>query len=70
MDLRVVAFLEQHGYAPDVMDVAIEPFDGAKAALARLVAISVPMHTALRLGVGVAQKVRKVNPDSEFDLYS
>lgn len=64
-----LAFLEQHGYAPDVMDVAIEPFDAAKVARAHLVAISVPMHTALRLGVGVAERIRKINPTCHVCFY-
>ena len=63
------AFLERHGYAPDVMDVSVEPFDPAKVASARLVAISVPMHTALRLGVGIAERVRKVNPRCHVCFY-
>jgi radical SAM superfamily enzyme YgiQ (UPF0313 family) len=63
------AFLEQRGYAPDVMDVSVEPFDAAKAARARIVAISVPMHTALRLGVGVAERIRAVNPGCHICFY-
>jgi radical SAM superfamily enzyme YgiQ (UPF0313 family) len=63
------AFLERQGYVPEVMDVSVTPFDGAKAARARLAAISVPMHTALRLGVGVAQKIRKVNPGCHVCFY-
>jgi radical SAM superfamily enzyme YgiQ (UPF0313 family) len=64
-----MAFLERQGYAPDVMDVSVEPFDAAKVARARLVAVSVPMHTALRLGVGIAERVRKVNPDCHVCFY-
>ena len=64
-----VAFLERHGYAPDVVDVSVERFDAAKVASARLVAISVPMHTALRLGVGIAERVRKVNPGCHVCFY-
>src|SRR5688500_14513881 len=63
------AFLEQRGYAPAVLDVSVEPFDAERARRARLVAISVPMHTALRLGVGVARRVREVNPDSHICFY-
>lgn len=63
------AFLEQHGYRPEVMDVSVEPFDAAKVARARIVAISVPMHTALRLGVGVAERVRAVNPGCHVCFY-
>ena len=55
------AFLEQAGYAPETLDLAVEPFDADKARRARLVAISVPMHTALRLGVRAAEQVRRLN---------
>jgi radical SAM superfamily enzyme YgiQ (UPF0313 family) len=63
------AFLEAQGYAPAVLDVGVEPFDAEKAARARLVAISVPMHTALRLGVMVAERVRAANPDCHIAFY-
>src|SRR5467141_4262619 len=55
------AFLERAGYAPETLDLAVEPFDADKAQRARLVAISVPMHTALRLGVRAADRVRRLN---------
>ena len=63
------AFLEARGYAPAVMDVSVEPFDADKAARARLVAVSVPMHTALRVGVEVIARVRAVNPACHVVAY-
>jgi len=63
------AFLEREGYAPAVMDVSVEPFDAERAQRAKLVAISVPMHTALRLGVTVARRVRAVNPGCHIAFY-
>jgi radical SAM superfamily enzyme YgiQ (UPF0313 family) len=63
------AFLEAAGFRPAVLDVAVEPFDPEKAARARLVAISVPMHTALRLGVRIAAEVRRVNPACRIVFY-
>src|SRR5689334_1748122 len=63
------AFLERAGYAPAVMDVSVEPFDAERVGRARLVAISVPMHTALRLGVTVARRVRAVNPTCHIVFY-
>ena len=48
------AFLERRGIAPAVMDLSVEPFDEEKVRCARVVAIAVPMHTALRLGVARA----------------
>ena len=67
------AFLERPGYRPAVMDLSVEPFDADKVARATLVAISVPMHTALRLGVTVAERVRAANPGCHvcfFGLYA
>ena len=67
------AVLAERGYAPATLDVSVEPFDPEKAARARLVAISVPMHTALRVGVTVAERVRAVNPSCYicfFGLYA
>jgi radical SAM superfamily enzyme YgiQ (UPF0313 family) len=63
------AFLERRGYRPAVMDISVEPFNEDKARRARAVAISVPMHTALRLGVAVAEQVRAVNPSCHICFY-
>ncbi len=63
------AFLERAGYAPDSLDLAVEPFDEAKLRRARLVGIAVPMHTALRLGVRAAERARDVNPGCRFVFY-
>src|SRR5438552_13978524 len=64
-----LAFLEQAGFAPGVLDIAVEAFDPQKVAAAGLVAISVPMHTALRLGVRVAERVREINPLARICFY-
>src|SRR6266508_1159923 len=64
-----LAFLERAGFAPEAIDISVEPFDTSKAARARLVAISVPMHTALRLGVRVATLVRQINPTCHICFY-
>ena len=63
------AFLERRGYAPAVMDLAVEPFDAGKVRQARVVAVSVPMHTALRLGVRAAERVREINPGCHLAFY-
>src|SRR5262245_48772788 len=63
------AFLERSGYAPAVLDLSVEPFDAERARRARLVAISVPMHTALRLGASAAARVREVNPGCHVCFY-
>jgi radical SAM superfamily enzyme YgiQ (UPF0313 family) len=63
------AFLEARGYAPALLDVSVEPFDPDRVAGARLVAVSVPMHTALRVGVEVIGRVRAVNPTCHVTAY-
>lgn len=56
------AFLARAGFDPAVLDLSVEPLDPARVARARLVAFSVPMHTALRLGLDAAARVRALNP--------
>ncbi len=64
-----LGFLERAGFAPDVMDIAVENLDLEKAAHADFVGICVPMHTALRLGVHVASRVREINPVCHICFY-
>ena len=64
-----LAFLERAGYAAEALDISVEPFESARFARARFVAISVPMHTALRLGVRVAEQIRRVNPGCHLCFY-
>lgn len=61
------------GLMVEGMDVSVEGFDAEKAARAAFVGISVPMHTALRLGVRVGEAIRKLNPSCHlcfFGLYA
>ena len=63
------AFLERAGFRPSVMDLSVEPFDADKVRRARLVAVAVPMHTALRLGVAAAARVRAANPAAHICFF-
>ncbi|MBV8085283.1 MAG: radical SAM protein [Chloroflexi bacterium] len=63
------ASLEAAGFQPRAVDTAVEPLTDAAAAASRLVAISVPMHTAMRLAEGVAREVREANPAAHICLY-
>jgi radical SAM superfamily enzyme YgiQ (UPF0313 family) len=64
-----VGFLQHAGYSPDVLDLSITSFDEDRIAGAAFVGISVPMHTALRLGVQAAERIRKVNPTCHICFY-
>ncbi len=63
------AHLLAAGATVQCLDLAVEPFDEAKVETAELVGISVPMHTALRLGVAAARRVRAVNPGCHICFY-
>ncbi len=63
------AYLKQAGFAPATIDTSVEEIDDGALRAARLIAISVPMHTALRLGARVAERARTVNPDAHICFY-
>jgi hypothetical protein len=64
-----LAVLRAAGFAPVAVDTAVDPLPEAVVAAAALVAIAVPMHTALRLGVAAAEKVRRINPAAHVCFY-
>ena len=64
-----MGFLLHAGYEAEAMDVSVEGFDEEKVRRAEFVGISVPMHTALRLGLRVAESVRRINPRCHICFY-
>ncbi len=66
---RPLRALEAAGFAPDIIDIAVEPLDVEKVKRARFIGISVPMHTALRLGVHLVYRIRQINPDVFICMY-
>jgi radical SAM superfamily enzyme YgiQ (UPF0313 family) len=63
------AFLSRAGFQSTQLDLAVEPLDEHAVRGARFVGISVPMHTALRLGIRAAQRIRGINPDAVICFY-
>jgi radical SAM superfamily enzyme YgiQ (UPF0313 family) len=63
------AMLRQAGYFPVLVDTAVEALTGETIKKARFVGISVPMHTALRLGQQIAKRVRSLNPAAHICFY-
>jgi radical SAM superfamily enzyme YgiQ (UPF0313 family) len=63
------AFLERAGYRPATLDLSVEAFDPERVGRARLVAFSVPMHTALRLAREAAVRVREENPGAALAFH-
>ena len=65
--------LERSGIPVRLLDLAVSPLDPEALRTADLIAISTPMHTALRLGVRVAAIARELSPNAHvcfFGLYA
>ncbi len=64
-----LAILRGAGLEAAALDLSLEELAAEHVAAARLIAIAVPMHTALRLGVEAAHRVRAINPDAHLCFY-
>ena len=63
------AALRDAGHEVRCLDLAISPLDEELATWADAVAFSVPMHTAMRLAIAAAERLRSVRPDLPVALY-
>lgn len=59
-------FLERAGFEPQGLDLAVETVDDRVLRAAKLIVVSVPMHTAVRLAVRFAARVRAIAPDAHL----
>jgi radical SAM superfamily enzyme YgiQ (UPF0313 family) len=64
-----LAALAEAGIQAHAIDTYVETVGDADIAAARLVAISAPMHTAMRLAHDLAGRVRAVNPRAQLTMY-
>jgi hypothetical protein len=64
-----LAALRGDGWAVAAQDLSLEALDERLVGEAGFVGIAVPMHTALRLGVAAARRVRALNPDAHICFY-
>lgn len=67
------AWLKSAGANVRCLDLAIQKLDTSTIREADVVCFSVPMHTATRIAVRMAKRVREVNPDAHlcfFGLYA
>lgn len=63
-----MAFLARAGFAPRGVDLSVERLSDDDVDAAGFIAISVPMHTALRLGVRTAERIRARRPRGDVRL--
>jgi radical SAM superfamily enzyme YgiQ (UPF0313 family) len=64
-----MGFLKEAGYAPMSLDLSVEPLEKNRISTVQFVGISVPMHTALRLGFQVAKTLRRLKPSIHLCFY-
>jgi len=64
-----MGFLKADGYDPVALDISINSLDEQVVQKARFVGISTPMHTAMRIGVTLAQRIRAINPACHICFY-
>lgn len=65
--------LGEEGFVPRSVDLAVDELDDATILAARLIVISVPMHTAMRLGSRVLARIRALGSTAHvtfFGLYA
>ncbi|MDE2847101.1 MAG: CUAEP/CCAEP-tail radical SAM protein [Gemmatimonadota bacterium] len=63
------ARLKSEGYNVSVVDAAIEPVPEDIVRRAGFIGISVPMHTAMRVGMDLSRRIRNLNPGAHLCFY-
>lgn len=66
---RPAALLERAGFRPAQLDLSLGDLDPDAVAAARFIGLSVPMHTALALGIEAAGGIRTLNPGAHLCFY-
>jgi radical SAM superfamily enzyme YgiQ (UPF0313 family) len=64
-----LAFLSRAGLDARGIDLAVEPLDEEAVRRADFVAVSVPMHTALRIALPLISRLRALNPACHLSFY-
>jgi radical SAM superfamily enzyme YgiQ (UPF0313 family) len=64
-----LGFLRRAGFQPAALDLAIDPLDEEAVRRARVLAISVPMHTSLRLALAILPRLRELAPGAAIGFY-
>ena len=68
-----LSLLHERGFHPAAVDLSLDDLDAEAVSRARFVGVSVPMHTALRIGAEASRQIRECNPSCHicfFGLYA
>lgn len=63
------AYLQEGGFEVACRDLSVQRLDEDSIRQSDLIAISTPMHTALRLGLKAAKRIRDINPATHLCFY-
>ena len=63
------AHLLEEGLTVECIDLSVEPFNMEKVGEADFIGISIPMHTAMRLGIKVAERIREIKSECHICFY-
>lgn len=64
-----LGFLKSAGFPADGIDAAAETIPSHRIKSAKFIGISVPMHTAMCIGVEIASRIKKLNPRAHLCFY-
>lgn len=64
-----LAFLRRAGFEAEAFDLSVQALDEDTLRQADFIGIAAPMHTALRLGITVAERARALNPHAHLCFY-
>lgn len=63
------AYLQDSGFEVVCLDLSVQKLDADLIRESDLIAISTPMHTALRLGLKAAKRIHEINPAAHLCFY-
>ncbi len=63
------AHIRAEGHPVQCLDLSVEDFDDRRVREASFIGISIPMHTAIRLGVKAAERIRRINKTCHICFY-
>jgi len=64
-----LGYLKSAGYPAAVLDAAVDKIPETAIRQARFIGLSVPMHTAMRVGMDIARHIRTINKEAYLCFY-